>query len=106
MYAIIEDSGTQYKVSPGDVIDIDLRELTEGQDTVEFERVLMISGPDDEPARIGTPTIEGAKVVARIGREIKDEKIFIHKLRRRKGYKRKTGHRQRYIRVTIDQFVT
>ncbi len=106
MYAIIEDSGTQYKISPGDVIDIDLRELTEGQDTVEFERVLMLSGPDDEQARIGTPTIEGAKVVARIGGEIKDDKIYIHKLRRRKGYKRKTGHRQRYIRVTIDQVVT
>jgi len=106
VYAIIEDSGTQYKVSPGDVIDVDLRELTEGQDTVEFERVLMISGQDDEPARIGTPTLEGAKVVARIDGEIKDDKIYIHKLRRRKGYKRKTGHRQRYLRVTIDQVVT
>lgn len=105
MYAIIEDSGTQYKVSPGDVVDVDLRELAEGQDTVEFERVLMISGADDEPTRIGTPMLEGAKVVARINGEIKDNKIYIHKLRRRKGYKRKTGHRQRYIRVTIDQIV-
>ena len=103
MYAIIEDGSRQYKVSPGDVIDVDLRDLDDGQQQIEFDKVLMIS---DQEVTVGTPIIDGAKVVATIGGEIKDKKIYIHKLRRRKGYRRKTGHRQKHLRVTIDQVVT
>jgi large subunit ribosomal protein L21 len=103
VYAIIEDGSRQYKVSPGDIIDVDLRELAEGQQQVEFDKVLMIS---DQDVTVGTPTIDGAKVVASIGGKVKDKKIYVHKLRRRKGYKRKTGHRQKHLRVTIDQVVT
>jgi len=102
VYAIFEDGSRQYKVSPGDVIDVDLRPLTDGQQQLEFDKVLMVS---DEEVQVGTPTLEGAKVVAKLAGEVKDDKIYIHKLRRRKGYKRKTGHRQKHLRVTIEQVV-
>ncbi len=102
MYAIFEDGSRQYKVSPGDVIDVDLRPLGEGQQQIEFDRVLMISGDEH---KVGAPIVDGAKVVARLGGEVKGEKIYIHKLRRRKGYRRKTGHRQKHLRVTIEQVV-
>ena len=103
VYAIFEDGGRQYKVSPGDVIDVDLRPLAEGQTQLEFDKVLMVSGGE---VQVGTPTIEGAKVVARLDGMIKGEKLHIHKLRRRKGYRRKMGHRQQHLRVTIEQVVT
>ena len=61
MYAIIEDSGRQYKVQQGDAIEVDLRPVEQGQQTIEFDRVLMVGGTD-EP-KVGTPVVEGAKVV-------------------------------------------
>ena len=106
MYAIFEDGSRQYRVSPGDVIDVDRRDLDEGQETIEFGKVLMVSAEAGDAPKIGTPTLEGAKVVAKIGGEFKGAKIYIHKLRRRKGYRRKQGHRQKHLRVTIDEIVT
>ena len=106
MYAIVQDGSRQYKVSPGDIIDVDLRELGENQDTIEFDRVLMVSQQEGGEPQVGTPTIAGAKVVARIANEIKADKIHIYKHRRRKGYHRKQGHRQRYLRVAIEEVVT
>ncbi len=104
MYAIIEDSGSQIKVVPGDVIDVDLREITSKAKTpkVKFDRVLMVGDVDaDEPANIGTPFVKGASVNAEVLEEIRAEKIDVIKYKRRKGYKRKRGHRQRYLRVKI-----
>jgi len=104
MYAIIEDSGQQFKVSAGDVIQVDTRELAEDADTITFDRVLLIS--DDEEGKIGTPLVEGAKVVATIvAAEAKGKKIDVIKIRRRKGYRRKQGHRQKYVEVKIDEIV-
>ena len=100
VYAIIETGGHQYKVQPGDLIRIEVPELEEGQQTVEFDRVLLVG--DGEEVRIGRPVVEGATVTARIKDEIKGPKIHIHKMRRRKGYRRKLGHRQRYLEVTVD----
>jgi large subunit ribosomal protein L21 len=99
MYAIIEDSGRQYKVQQGDAIEVDLRDLEEGQQTIEFDRVLMVGGTD-EP-KVGTPVVEGAKVVGQLAGEVKGPKLDVIKFRRRKGYRVKIGHRQRYLRVTI-----
>ena len=103
MYAIIEDSGTQIKVSEGDVVELDLREMPEGDSEVVFERVLAI-GDDasDDSATLGAPYIEGATVKGEVLSEIKGDKIFVQKYKRRKGYRRKTGHRQRYLSVRID----
>ncbi len=65
MYAIIEDSGQQFRVNEGDVVDVDIRELAEGTDTIEFDRVLLVSGEGD--TKVGTPLVDGAKVVAWVG---------------------------------------
>jgi large subunit ribosomal protein L21 len=118
MYAIIEDSGTQIKVSEGDVIDIDLRtsaspgsrsakgskKADEGEAEVKsltFDRVLMIGEEGGKP-KIGTPYVKGASVTASVVEQIAGEKTRAVMYRRRKGYKRTTGHRQRYLRVKID----
>lgn len=98
MYAIVEDSGTQIKVTDGDVLDIDLRDL-DGADSITFDRVLMVGGEGD--AKIGQPYVDGASVTAEVMGEIKGDKIDVIKFKRRKGYKVKQGHRQRYLRVKI-----
>ena len=102
MYAIIEDSGTQIRVSSGDVIDIDLRDLGKTKKTLTFDRVLLVGGAGaDEAATIGTPYVDGASVSAEVLDEVKARKIDVIKYKRRKGYRRKQGHRQRYLRVKI-----
>ena len=102
MYAIIEDSGTQIRVASGDVIDIDLRELPEDQKTLTFDRVLLVSDVEaKDEARVGTPYVDGASVAAEVIDEIKGDKIDVVKFKRRKGYRVKQGHRQRYLRVKI-----
>ncbi len=105
MYAIIEDSGTQFKVQEGDIVDVDLRELEDGQSNLEFDRVLLIGGEGD--AKIGTPYVDGAAVSGELvetreGDSVhKGDKVTVVKFRRRKGYKRKQGHRQRFLKVRI-----
>ncbi len=101
MYAIIEDGSFQYQVREGDRLEVQRRDLADGQDTIEFDRVVMLG--DGTDSRIGQPYVEGAKVVAKVVGEIKGDKIHIIKFRRRTTYRRKTGHRQRYLRVTIDK---
>ncbi len=99
MYAIIEDSGSQLKVAEGDVVEIDIRERPD-KDSVVFERVLAI-GDEKSAARLGTPYLEGASVKAEVLEEFRGEKIHVVKYKRRKGYRRKTGHRQSLLRVKI-----
>lgn len=99
-YAIIEDSGSQIKASVGDVIRLDIRELDEAATTLTLDRVLMVSGDGD--AKFGDPYIDGASIEADIvDREFKDKKIDVIKFKRRKGYRRKQGHRQRYMNVKV-----
>jgi large subunit ribosomal protein L21 len=103
MYAIIDDSGQQFKVSPQDIIRVDTRELGEGATQLTFDRVLLIGDAEDAgKGRIGTPLVDGAKVIADIqDAEYLGEKLDIQKFRRRKGYRRRKGHRQHYIEVKI-----
>jgi large subunit ribosomal protein L21 len=102
MYAVIEDSGRQFRVAKGDVVNVDLRPLTEGQDTVEFDKVLLIAG-EGEP-KVGAPTVAGAKVKAKVVGPIKAQKLDVWHVRRRKNRSRKkTGHRQGYLQVTIEE---
>ena len=104
MYAVIEDSGTQIKVSPGDVIDVDLRDLGAKKKKIKFDRVLVVGDDQgDSAASIGTPYVDGASVTAEVLGEIKGDKIDVIKFKRRKGYRRKTGHRQRYLRIKIQK---
>ena len=99
MYAIIEDSGTQIKVSEGDVIKIDKRELAEDAASLTFDKVLLVGGEGE--AKIGEPILAGATVEADILEEGRDAKINVVKFKRRKGYKRNMGHRQSYIKVRV-----
>jgi len=99
MYAIVEDSGTQIKLSTGDVLEVDVRDL-EG-DSITLDNVLMIGGKGK--AKIGTPYVEGASVEVEVLEEIKGKKIDVIKFKRRKGYRRKTGHRQRYLKVRVGE---
>ena len=99
MYAIIEDKGQQFTVREGDVVDLDLRDVAE-KESIVFDRVLMIRG--DSETRIGAPTVAGAKVMATVLGDIKGTKIVVRKFKRRKNYRRKQGHRQRYTQVRID----
>lgn len=99
MYAIIEDSGRQYQISQGDVLDVETRAIPEGQNNIEFDRVLLVK--DDQGTRVGTPTLPGAKIIARIESPIKGTKLKMLKFRRRKDSRTQRGHRQKYLRVTI-----
>ena len=102
MYAIIEDSGTQIKVSEGDVVEVDLRDLAEDVKTITFDRVLAVGDEaTDGAASLGQPYLDNASVTAEVLGEIKGEKIDVIKFKRRKGYRRKQGHRQRYLKVKI-----
>lgn len=102
MYAVIEDSGTQIKVSEGDEIMLDVRDLTEDQAEIELGRVLLISDGAGQ-TQVGTPLIEGAKVLADILEEGRGDKIEVWKFKRRKGYTRHRGHRQNYLKVKVTQ---
>lgn len=99
-YAIIEDSGTQFKVEAGDRFEVDLRELKDGQTTITFDKVLLVSG--DAGVKIGQPVVAGATVVAKILGQIKDDKITVERFIRRKGFHRRVGHRQQYLAVQIE----
>ena len=102
MYAIIEDSGTQIRVAEGDVVDVDLRDIDAKRKKIKFDRVLMV-GESGTDATIGRPYVTGATVTAEVLEEVKGDKIDVIKFKRRKGYRRKVGHTQRYLRVRIDE---
>ncbi|MBM3119405.1 MAG: 50S ribosomal protein L21 [Chloroflexi bacterium] len=101
-YAIVETGGKQYKVAPGQKIDIDRLSAAEGED-VELSRVLLIA--DGEDTIVGTPNIDGAKVVATCLGERKGEKVIVFKYKPKVRYRRKKGHRQLYATLEIKQIV-
>lgn len=102
IYAIIETGGKQYKVSPGQTIDVERLDVAEG-DTVELDRVLLIA--EGDRVTVGKPTIEGAKVIATSHGEGKGKKIIVFKYKPKVRYRRKMGHRQLYTRLTVDEIV-
>ncbi|MFL2869673.1 MAG: 50S ribosomal protein L21 [Pirellulaceae bacterium] len=99
MYAIIADSGRQFKVEEGQEVVVDLRDAEAGS-TITFDQVLAVSG--DDGVKIGKPTVDGASVTAEVLGETKGKKIYVQKFRRRKNSRRRTGHRQHYTTVRID----
>lgn len=100
MYAIITDGGRQYRVEEGQEVDVDYRDAAAGS-TVKFDRILAISG--DGGLTLGQPLLEGATVSGEVVGVEMGEKIFIQKFRRRKNYRRRTGHRQMYTRIKISK---
>jgi large subunit ribosomal protein L21 len=103
VYAIIEDSGKQIKVTEGQVLDVDIRPLSDGQTNIEFDRVLLLS--DGTATKVGAPIVSGAKVTAVVEASIKGPKIDIVHFIRRKGHLTRKGHRQNYMRVRISKIV-
>jgi|CXWL01.1.fsa_nt_gi large subunit ribosomal protein L21 len=100
MYAIVEEGGKQFRVEKGDVLYIEHRVVPPNAKTIELGRVLMIGS--GSASKIGTPEVEGAKVIARFDEALRGPKLRIMKFRRRKGYKLRKGHRQEHLKVTID----
>jgi len=100
--SIIETGGKQYKVSPCQTIDVERLDVAEGN-TVELDRVLLIA--DDDKITVGTPIVDGAKVIATSQGEGKGKKIIVFKYKPKVRYRKKTGHRQLYTRLTIDKIV-
>ena len=100
MYAIIEAGGKQYRVSEGDLIDVERRSGEVGQ-AIDFQEVLLIG--DQETIHVGKPVLAGARVVGTIAEQGKAAKIIVFKFKRRKKYRKKQGHRQLFTRVRIDQ---
>jgi len=97
MYAVIKTGAKQYKVSEGDVLAVEKIKGNAG-DEIVFD-VLMVS--DEKTVKVGTPFVEGAKVVGQIVGEKKGPKVIIYKMKRRKGYHKKTGHRQKLTSMKI-----
>ncbi len=102
MYAVVETSGKQYKVSAGEIIDVDKLSLEVGE-KIELDRVLLVA--DGEDVRVGQPIIEGAKVVATVTAHGKGPKIIVFKYRPKQRYRWRRGHRQAYTRLMIDEIV-
>ena len=98
MYAIIQDGGRQFKVTSGDILRID-RPPEEGVKTITFSEVLLVGG--DGAAKIGAPMVAGATVSADVLGPVKGIKVRSVKYRRRKGYHKTVGHRQKYLAVKV-----
>jgi large subunit ribosomal protein L21 len=100
MYAVVRTGGKQVRVSPGDAVWVEKLPGEVGE-TVELSEVLLVGGEGD--TRVGTPTLDGAKVVGTIQAHGRGEKITIFKMKRRKNYRRKQGHRQDYTQIHVDR---
>ncbi|HJS47539.1 MAG TPA: 50S ribosomal protein L21 [Gemmatimonadales bacterium] len=98
MYAIFRALGKQFRAEKGQVLRLPRLQEAPGT-TVTFDEVLLTS--DGETVKTGAPTVKGAKVVAEVLGEGKGEKLYVFKFRRRKNYRRKTGHRQHYTEVRV-----
>ena len=103
MYAIVEINGQQFKAEAGQKLFVHHIEGAENGSTVEFEKVLLV---DKEGAiTVGAPTVEGAKVVCEVLSHLKGERIIVFKKKRRKGYRKRNGHRQSFTEVLIKDIV-
>ena len=106
MYVVIEQGGKQYKIAQGDCLDIELTDVSPDAKTIELDKVLFVS--DGQKVKIGTPYIKGAKVIASFKGTaedsiVKGRKLYPMHFRKRKDSKRRIGHRQKYLQVTIEK---
>jgi large subunit ribosomal protein L21 len=103
IYAIVEISGKQFRVTPGETIEVDNLNTIEGE-TVELDKVLFVS--DDGKTTVGKPVIEGAMVTATSQGTVRGDKIIVYKFHAKVRYRRKVGHHQLFTRLTIEKIVT
>lgn len=102
MFVIVEIAGQQFKVEKGAKLYVHRLESEEGS-TVDFEKVLLVSNDDD--VKVGTPVVAGSKVTATVLAHVKGEKVMVFKKKRRKGYKKKNGHRQQFTQIQIEDIL-
>ena len=100
MYAIVDINNKQYKVEEGKFILVDLMAKNAG-DKITLDKILMVS--DGKSVNLGKPLVEGASISAEILGSIKDKKVIVYKMRPKKGYRRKQGHRQNYTKLKIEK---
>jgi len=98
MYAIIKTGAKQHRVAEGDVLSVEKLDGNKG-DEVVFNEILMLS--NDEEVKIGKPFVDGAKVVGQIIAQKKGPKLIVYHMKRRKGFHKKTGHRQSLTSMKI-----
>ena len=104
MYAIVEINGQQFKVEQGQKLYVNRIKDVEAGNTVEFEKVLLVDA--DGAVTVGAPTVEGAKVVCEVVNPlVKGEKVIVFKMKRRKGYRKKNGHRQQFTQVEVKSVI-
>lgn len=99
MYAVIETGGKQYKVSEGDIIFIEKLEVNEG-DVITLDKVVAVS--DENGIKVASE-VEGANVSAKVLKNGKEKKVIVYKMKPKKGYRRKQGHRQPYTKIQIEK---
>lgn len=100
MYAIVQTGGKQYRVQEGDILKIEKLEGGAG-DKLTLDQVLMVK--DDNGTRIGTPTVQDARVTVAVIEQGREKKIVVFKYKKRKNYRRKQGHRQAYTKVIVEK---
>jgi large subunit ribosomal protein L21 len=102
MYAVVKTGGKQYRVSPGDSVEVEKLPYEVGEQ-IELDQVLLVA--NGSGTKIGQPLVEGAKVMATVTRQAKGRKLIVFKYRSSKRYRRKRGHRQYQTRLRIDTIV-
>ena len=103
MYAIIESCGKQYKVAEGDVVFFEKLDAEEGK-KVTFDNIILVS--DEGKVQVGNPYVKGVKVEGKVISHGKGKKIIVFKMKPKKNYRRKQGHRQPYTKVEITSIKT
>jgi large subunit ribosomal protein L21 len=103
MYAIVEILGQQFKVEAGKRLYIHRMEEAERGSQVEFDKVLLID--NNGTIQVGSPTVAGAKVICEVSSHLKGEKVIVFHKKRRKGYRKRNGHRQCFTEVLIKEIV-
>jgi large subunit ribosomal protein L21 len=100
VYAVVETGGKQYRVAPGDTLEIE-RVNTEPGQTLTLDRVLLVASQDK--VTVGAPTVPQASVVAQVLEHLRGPKVLTYKMKRRKGYRKTIGHRQNLTRIKISE---
>jgi len=100
MYAVLKTGGKQFRVQEGDVIYVE-KLIADVDSTVELNEVLAVGTEDG--IKVGTPVVEGAKVVAKVAAQGKAKKVIVFKYKSKKDYRRKNGHRQPYTKLVIEK---
>ena len=103
MYAIVEILGQQFKVEQGKRLFVHRMNEAERGSTVEFDKVLLVD--NDGAVTVGSPVVEGAKVVCEVVSHVRGEKVIVFHKKRRKGYRKRNGHRQDFTELTIKEIL-